>query len=393
MWSWLKGFPKPHSPELENELQFHLDQLVREGISQGLSPQEARRAAILEFGGAEGIKEELRDVHRIPVLDSFRTHLKYAFRALRAAPLFSLTVIATLTLGIGANTVVFSAIDAVLLRPLPFANADRLEVLREFRPKNRNALNFVAPARLEDWNRLNGNFSGDQRILHRRHHHIGPGRCTHADAARVRGPPVSSGAGHLARARPRLYQRGRALSRLFARQCADQRPLLAGALPFRPECCRPHAFARQKLCYGDRGNARGFFVSRGGRGSLVYRPARCALRTGSTQHLVYGNRTSEARSQRGTGASESRSGTEPTGSAIPRYGHEPYCENRGTEGDDCGGGTRLFVAVIRCRIGSPADRMHERIGAGAGTRHGAGTRILGCALRWALREPPLWGRY
>jgi putative ABC transport system permease protein len=139
MWSWRHPFRKPRPAELDDELQFHLEKLLQEKIAQGLPPDEAKRQAILDFGGAEIIKEELRDVHRIPVLDAMSTHLRYAFRVLRAKPSFSLTVIVTLTLGIGANTAVFSAIDAVLLRPLPYPNADRLVVLHEYRP-SKNAL-------------------------------------------------------------------------------------------------------------------------------------------------------------------------------------------------------------------------------------------------------------
>ena len=151
-------FRKPTRNELDNELQFHLEELVQEKISQGLPPDRARREAILDFGGTVGIKEELRDVYRIPVIDAVLTHLRYAFRAVCAMPSFSLTVIATLTLGIGANTAVFSAIDAVLLRPLPYPNSDRLVVLHEYLLKQKNPESFVAPVRLEDWNRLNGTF-------------------------------------------------------------------------------------------------------------------------------------------------------------------------------------------------------------------------------------------
>ena len=155
---WTRNFRKPAPAEVDQELQFHMDELVREKVAQGLSPDRARREAILEFGGSESIKEDLRDVHRLPVLDAMSAHIRHACRSLRAAPAFSLTVVATLTLGIGANTVVFSAINAVLLRPLPYPNADRLVVLHEYRAKHKNPESPVAPVRLEDWNRLNSTF-------------------------------------------------------------------------------------------------------------------------------------------------------------------------------------------------------------------------------------------
>jgi hypothetical protein len=158
MRSWLRAFQKPKPPELDNELQFHVAELVEEKIARGLSPEQARREAVLEFGGPEQIKEELRDVHRIPVVDALLTEMRYAWRVLRGSPSFSLTVIATLALGIGANTAVFSAIDAVLLRPLPYPNPDRLVVLHEYRSKQERPETFLAPPRLEDWNRLNSTF-------------------------------------------------------------------------------------------------------------------------------------------------------------------------------------------------------------------------------------------
>ncbi|HXA51615.1 MAG TPA: ABC transporter permease [Candidatus Acidoferrum sp.] len=160
MMRWLRRrFGKPVTGELDHELQFHIEQLVREKIAQGMTPAQARREANLEFGGTESIKEDLRDVHRVPVWDTMLANLKYAWRSLRAAPSFSLTVIATLTLGIGANTAVFSAIDAVLLRPLPYPNADRLLVLHEYRAKRKSPESAIAPARLENWHQLNTTFT------------------------------------------------------------------------------------------------------------------------------------------------------------------------------------------------------------------------------------------
>jgi predicted permease len=145
--------------QLESELAFHIDQLAQEKIGAGLSPEEARRQAILEFGGREQIKEELRQVHRIPILETVAANLRSGIRLMCKSPAFSITVILTLTLGIGANSAVFSAIDAILLRPLPFPNGNELMLLRQFdRTAKNNSASFVAPSRLEDWNRLNTTF-------------------------------------------------------------------------------------------------------------------------------------------------------------------------------------------------------------------------------------------
>lgn len=154
----MRWWKKPKPPELDNEVRFHIEALTEEKIAQGMTREQARREAMLEFGGTEQIKEELRDVHRLPVIDAFVTRTRYAWRVLRGSPSFSLTVIATLALGIGANTAVFSAIDAVLLRPLPYPNPDRLVVLHEYRAKQGSPETFLAPTRLEDWSRFNSSF-------------------------------------------------------------------------------------------------------------------------------------------------------------------------------------------------------------------------------------------
>jgi putative ABC transport system permease protein len=95
-------------------------------------------------------------MHIAAWLESTVRNLRYAMRALARTPAFTATVILTLALGIGANSAVFSAIYAVLLRPLPFPNGDRLMKLAQIHPKNPQP--FVAPVRLEDWNRLNNTF-------------------------------------------------------------------------------------------------------------------------------------------------------------------------------------------------------------------------------------------
>jgi putative ABC transport system permease protein len=144
--------------QLDTELRFHMDKLTSDNIARGMAPEEARRQAILEFGGREQIKEELRDVHRVSIIDSTIANLKSAFRFIRKSPSFSIAVILTLALGIGANSAVFSAIDAILLRPLPFPDGDQLMRLSQYNTRVKSAQTFVAPARLEDWNRMNSTF-------------------------------------------------------------------------------------------------------------------------------------------------------------------------------------------------------------------------------------------
>ena len=158
-WWWKSLFRKRAlDAQLSSEVRFHIDELTDANIAAGMSPEKARRRAVLEFGGGEQIKEELRDVHRVPMVDSTVTNLKSAFRFLRKSPSFSAAVILTLALGVGANSAVFSAIDAILLRPLPFPNGDQLMYVSQFNTKIKNPVGRVAPIRLEEWNRMNFTF-------------------------------------------------------------------------------------------------------------------------------------------------------------------------------------------------------------------------------------------
>src|SRR6266851_2935911 len=144
--------------QLDKELRFHIEKLTNDYIAEGMTPEEARRRAVLEFGGREQVKEEVREVYRIRLLDATLANLKSALRFMRKSPTFSLTVILTLALAIGANSAVFSAIDAILLKPLPFPEADQLVRADQYNPKTSSPFHLVAPVRLEDWNSLNSTF-------------------------------------------------------------------------------------------------------------------------------------------------------------------------------------------------------------------------------------------
>ena len=144
--------------KFDAELQFHLDKLIRDKIECGIPKDEARRQAILEFGGPEQLKEELRDIHRLPLLETAWANVRFALRLIRKSPTFSAAVVLTLALGIGANSAVFSAINAILLRPLTFPNSSQLVELRQYDHTARSPFTPGTPTRVEDWNRLNHSF-------------------------------------------------------------------------------------------------------------------------------------------------------------------------------------------------------------------------------------------
>jgi hypothetical protein len=112
--------------ELAEELESHLQMHVEDNLRSGMSPEEARRCALLKLGGIAQTKELYRDRYGIPLLEALFLDIRYAVRSLLERRLYSFVTILTVGLGIGAVTAMFSVVDGVLLRPLPYNQPDRL---------------------------------------------------------------------------------------------------------------------------------------------------------------------------------------------------------------------------------------------------------------------------
>jgi putative ABC transport system permease protein len=142
--------------DLERELRFHVTERIEELRHGGMDVEGAARLARNQFGNYTAGMERTRDMDITEGLDAILRNLRLAWRGLVKSPAFSITVVLTLALGIGANSAVFSAINSVLLRPLPFPNSDRLVSVVQVQTKTPQPQ--IAPARLEEWNRMNHTF-------------------------------------------------------------------------------------------------------------------------------------------------------------------------------------------------------------------------------------------
>jgi hypothetical protein len=115
--------------ELEEELDFHLEMEMEANLRAGMSPEEARRSAIHAFGSREWHAERVREARGGNVLEDLVRDVRFGLRGLRKRPVFALAAVLTLTIGVGMTTTMFTLVDAVVLRPLPGANAGNLVYL------------------------------------------------------------------------------------------------------------------------------------------------------------------------------------------------------------------------------------------------------------------------
>jgi Domain of unknown function (DUF4010) len=135
---------------VEQELGSYLALVAAEKVRGGMAPEEALRAARQDLWGIEQVKENVRDIRIGAFMDTLMQDLRYALRTLARNPAFSSVVILTLALGIGANTTIFTVVNGVLLKPLPYPEPERLLMLWETQLSN-GTLGTVAPANFYDW--------------------------------------------------------------------------------------------------------------------------------------------------------------------------------------------------------------------------------------------------
>src|SRR5215470_3211995 len=179
--SWLSAiFDRPRvESEMHAELQAHLEIYVDDLVRSGVPREEAQRRARLEFGGIERAKEECREARGIQFLDSLEQDARYGLRTFWKSPGFAAVAILTLALGIGANAAIFSVVNAVLLRPLPFPEPDRLVAVWHTPPQESfpGVPKFaLSPANFLDWRAQGQTFEGMSAFGYGRYTLTGTGR-------------------------------------------------------------------------------------------------------------------------------------------------------------------------------------------------------------------------
>lgn len=145
--------------ELDAELRYHLDELTEEYLAAGMPPAAARQSARQKMGTLIQCKEECRDMRRVNIIDNLVQDLRYTLRSLAKNPGFTAVVVATLALGIGANTAIFTIVHGVLLRPLDYPNPGQLTYLTAESPATGGTRDALSAPEYDEFRRMNQSFS------------------------------------------------------------------------------------------------------------------------------------------------------------------------------------------------------------------------------------------
>ena len=155
-WLRVRGCISPNRGEREfdAELQSHLDHHIDDNIRAGMTPAEARRRALARLGSVASVKEAHRDRRGLPRLESLLQDARYALRGMRRNPAFAAACIATLALGIGANSAIFSVVNGVLFAPLPYERPDRLVSIWIHNPELKRGLSPLSAPDVNELRRM-----------------------------------------------------------------------------------------------------------------------------------------------------------------------------------------------------------------------------------------------
>jgi putative ABC transport system permease protein len=156
LWAALAGERKDHI--LDEELRTHLALLIEQNIERGMSPEAAQREAKMTLGGAEQIKESVRDYRGLPLLETLWQDIRFAFRMLSKSPGFTAVAVLTLALGIGANTAIFSLANAAFFRALPYPHPERLAFLWQNNKRTGETEGTVSYPNYADWRAQSNSF-------------------------------------------------------------------------------------------------------------------------------------------------------------------------------------------------------------------------------------------
>jgi putative ABC transport system permease protein len=161
LWARVTGlFQKDwRERELIAEFESHLEMHIDDNIRAGMNPKQARREALVKFGGMEAAKEGVRETSRLVWLETSARDVHYALRGLRLNPGFAITAVLSLALGIGASVAIYTVADNLLLRPLPYPDAQQLVMLYETNPHQNLKHNVISPANYFDWKAQSTSFS------------------------------------------------------------------------------------------------------------------------------------------------------------------------------------------------------------------------------------------